>query len=137
MRVILDTNVFISGIFWSGPPTQILKAWENGKIKLIISPEILDEYKRIGEIISKKYKTIDIEPFLDLLVFHAEMTPSFQLDYQVTNDPNDEMFISCAVVSKAKIIVSGDKHLLDVSGFNHIDILRPREFINKNSHIFK
>jgi putative PIN family toxin of toxin-antitoxin system len=48
MRVILDTNVFISGIFFTGPPYQILKAWRDGEVQLLVSPSILDEYQRIG-----------------------------------------------------------------------------------------
>ena len=48
MRIILDTNVFISRIFYTGPPSQILKAWRDGKVQLLVSPSILDEYQRIG-----------------------------------------------------------------------------------------
>ena len=43
MRVILDTNVFVSGVFFRGPPYQILTAWRDGKIQLVVSPEILEE----------------------------------------------------------------------------------------------
>ena len=48
MRIILDTNVFISGIFFTSPPFQILKAWRDGRVQLLVSPSILDEYQRIG-----------------------------------------------------------------------------------------
>jgi predicted nucleic acid-binding protein len=44
VRVILDTNVFVSGVFFTGPPAQILEAWSAGQLLLVISPEILDEY---------------------------------------------------------------------------------------------
>lgn len=49
MKIILDTNVFISGIFWSGPPYQILKAWQHRKIELIVSQEILNEYDHVSK----------------------------------------------------------------------------------------
>ena len=49
MRIILDTNVFVSGVFFSGPPYEILAAWRDGKVQLVISPEILEEYQRAGE----------------------------------------------------------------------------------------
>jgi predicted nucleic acid-binding protein len=45
VRIILDTNVVISGIFFAGPPYQILKAWREGKLHLLISEEILAEYR--------------------------------------------------------------------------------------------
>ena len=48
MRIILDTNVFVSGVFFTGPPYEILRGWRDGKWQLVISPEILDEYRRVG-----------------------------------------------------------------------------------------
>ena len=48
MRVVIDTNVFVSGVFWKGPPAEILRAWRAGRIEIVLSPEILDEYRRVG-----------------------------------------------------------------------------------------
>lgn len=48
MRVILDTNVFISGVFFGGPPSRILEGWHDGRVTLVLSPEILDEYQRVA-----------------------------------------------------------------------------------------
>lgn len=47
MKAILDTNVFVSGVFFSGPPYQILKAWRDGNVQLVISTDILSEYIRV------------------------------------------------------------------------------------------
>lgn len=63
MRIILDTNVFISGIFFSGPPSQILKAWENQRFQIVLSQQILDEYQRVADDLSSKFPTVDILPF--------------------------------------------------------------------------
>jgi len=60
MRILLDTNVFISGIFFSGPPAQILKAWKDRKIQIVLSKEILIEYQRIGDALSSKYSDKNI-----------------------------------------------------------------------------
>jgi uncharacterized protein len=60
MKIVLDTNVFISGIFFSGPPAQILKAWGDRKIQIILSKEILDEYRRVAYELSSKFPSIDI-----------------------------------------------------------------------------
>ena len=48
MKVILDTNVFTSGVFFGVPPNRILQGWRDGRVKLVLSPEILDEYRRIA-----------------------------------------------------------------------------------------
>ena len=49
LKVVLDTNVFISGVFFSGPPSSILQAWQSGEFEIVASQEILDEYQRVGK----------------------------------------------------------------------------------------
>jgi predicted nucleic acid-binding protein len=68
MKVILDTNVFVSGVFFSGPPFQILEAWGNDKIQLVVSPEILEEYRRVGEILAEEHPAINLSPWVELVV---------------------------------------------------------------------
>ena len=132
MKIILDTNVLISGIFFSGPPYQILKAWQEGKIQIAVSKEILAEYHRIAEELSKKFSSVEISQILELFTIHAEMVNTQGLEVSVCEDPDDNMFISCALGSKSKIIVSGDKHLLKISGYQKIEVLKPRIFLDNH-----
>jgi hypothetical protein len=64
MRVVLDTNVFISGVFFGGPPHQILKAWRDGEVQLVVSAQILDEYQRVGHTLGEQFPDVDIGPIL-------------------------------------------------------------------------
>ncbi len=64
MKVILGTNVFVSGVFFGGPPYRILEAWRDAKIQLVVSQEILDEYRRIGENLAEQFSNVDLEPIL-------------------------------------------------------------------------
>jgi len=48
MKVVLDTNVLVLGIFFAGPPSMIVQFWRNRKIELLVSPEILEEYYRVA-----------------------------------------------------------------------------------------
>ena len=130
MRIVLDTNVFISGIFFSGPPSKILKAWKDNKIQIVLSKEILTEYQRVAEELSAKYSEIDIFPIIDLLTVYGEVVPTKDLSVSICEDPDDNKFIECAISSNCKLIVSGDKHLLNISGFQEIEVLKPREFID-------
>ena len=130
MKVVLDTNVFVSGIFFSGPPFQILQAWRNGKIELALSPEILDEYRRVGEILAEEYPAIDLEPLLDYVIHKAVVFSVPPLPENVCEDPDDDKFLACALASGSYLIVSGDKHLLKVSGYKDIEVLKPREFLD-------
>ena len=116
MNVIVDTNVIISGIFFTGPPFEILNAWKNKKFELIVSHEILDEYREVADELSNQFPEIDQSKTINLISIQSKMYLSIASDEQVTDDPKDEKFISCALASKTKFIVSGDKHLLRVSG---------------------
>ena len=100
MRVILDTNVFVSGVFFSGPPYQILKAWRDGKIQLVVSPEIFDEYQRVGEILSEQLSKVDLSPIIDLLAVEAKLVLPPPLPQPVGTDPDDDKFLACALARK-------------------------------------
>jgi putative PIN family toxin of toxin-antitoxin system len=131
VRVVLDTNVFVSGVFFGGPPYQILRAWRDGKIQIILSPEILDEYQRVGEILAEDHPNINLKPILDYVIRNAEFFAVPPLPEAVCEDPDDDKFIACALASETIVIVSGDKHLLKVSGYQQIEVLKPREFADK------
>ena len=131
MRVVLDTNVFISGIFFSGPPSQILKAWADQKFNLVLSQQILDEYQRVSEDLSSKFPSIDIAPIIELITIHGLFIDTHGYTLSVCEDPDDNKFIECAVAGNCEIIVSGDKHLLKLSEFRGIAFLNPRDFVDK------
>lgn len=131
MKLVLDTNVLISGIFWTGQPNQILIAWKSNRFKLVISPEILEEYRRVGEELSRKYNQIDINPIIDLILLSSEIVIPPKLRLSICRDPDDDKFITCALAAKAAVIVTGDKDLLVLNGYRKLDILKPRNFIQK------
>lgn len=131
MRVILDTNVFVSGIFFGGPPYRILKAWRDGELRLVVSQEILNEYQRVGEELAGQFPGANLYPILELVTMNAEIFLDQIMPEPVCEDPEDDKFIACALASGCRVIVSGDKHLLRMSGFGGIEVMRPREFIDQ------
>ena len=131
MKLIIDTNVFVSGVFFSGPPYSILNAWRHGKLSLLISPEILDEYQRTDEKLSNKFPGVDLEHWIALIMLKASLIDAPPLREKVCIDPDDDKFLALAIASNTKIITSGDKHLLDVSGYHGISVLKPREFVDE------
>jgi len=129
MKIVLDTNVLVSGIFFSGPPADILRAWGRGKFRMVLSPEILDEYARVSAELAEKFSGIDVQRILDLIVVHSEVCSPAPMVERVCEDPHDDMFIAAAIDSRTKIIVSGDKHLLKVSGYQGVSVITPRQFL--------
>jgi putative PIN family toxin of toxin-antitoxin system len=131
VRVILDTNVLISGVFFTGPPYHILKAWRDGIINIVVSSEILGEYQRVGGIVAKQFPGVDLDSILTLLAAEAELVVAPPLPEPVCDDPDDDKFLACALASKTKIIISGDKQLVQVSGYRGIEVIRPRTFVDE------
>jgi uncharacterized protein len=129
VKIVLDTNVFISGIFFSGPPHRILKAWRDGLFQIVLTRKILEEYERVGSVLEQQFPAVDLTPMLDLVTINAELVPDKALPRPVCSDRDDDKFIACALAGKSKVIVSGDKHLLNVSGFQGIEIITPRSFV--------
>lgn len=130
MRVVLDTNVIMSAIFFGGIPGKILDAQKSRKLILALSPEILSEYRNVAQRLGDQFH-VEYEPLLEWITVHSEMLSHSTLKPQVSTDPDDDKFIACALASGSKIICSGDKHLLDVNGYQGIEILKPRELIEK------
>ena len=131
LKVVMDTNVFVSGVFFSGPPYQILKAWQSGEFELVASQEILDEYRQVGEILADERPAVDLKPILNFVLEHAAVYQSAVLNEPICEDPDDDKFFACALASGSKVIISGDKHLLKVSGWQGIQVLKPRVFVER------
>ena len=113
MRIVVDTNVFVSGVFFTGPPYSILDAWRRGIVRIVMSLDILDEYRRVGEKLAEEFSAVDLHPMLDLLTVKSIIVDAPPLPRQVCRDPDDDKFLACAVAAKVKRVISGDKALLD------------------------
>ncbi len=111
MKIVLDTNVVVSGVFFGGVPGRILSAWSAGKLALVLSPSILEEYRRVGQELGRQYADISetIEPLLALIAMHAMIVDAPPLAQPVSADADDDMFLAAAVASQTRLIVSGDR----------------------------
>ena len=131
MKVVIDTNIFVSS-FFGGHPRKIIDLWKSGKITICVSGEIIDEYVEVLQRIGLKGE----DELDELLVLFAEgynclftsKPPTLKV---VQGDPDDNKFVECALAGKCKIIVSGDKHLLKLTGYKGITVLNPRDFANR------
>lgn len=132
MRIVIDTNVFVSGVFFTGVPYEILNAWRHRRVQIVASPSILDEYRRIGEVLAKDFPGVQLQPFLSLFTREVEMVSDTILPERVCVDPEDDRFIACALEGRCPVIVSGDRHLKSVSGYRGLVISSPRDFFDKH-----
>ncbi len=131
LRIVIDTNVFISS-FFGGAPREVINLWKDGEIVLCLSQSIVEEYievlNRLGLKDKKElYKLTRLFAEGYNSVFAAN-TPKLKV---VKNDPDDNKFIECAVELESRVIVSGDKHLKEIKKYIDIEIISPREFIDR------
>ncbi len=131
MRVVIDTNIFVSS-FIGGNPRRIIDLWKKGRITLCLSKEILDEYFEVLQRIGLKNEE-ELKELLSLLskgvnIIFTAKTPKIKA---VKDDPDDDKFIECAVALKAEVIVSGDKAVKEIGDYMGIRILSPRQFVDR------
>lgn len=131
MKIVLDTNVLLSGIFWRGAPYKVLRLWQEDKISLAISLEIADEYSRSGEKLATKYKSVVAAPIIVAVIAGSEVILAPPLPVQVCEDPDDDKFIACALAAKADAIITGDKKLLACNDYKGLEILTPNQFLKR------
>jgi putative PIN family toxin of toxin-antitoxin system len=131
MKVVLDTNVLISAIFFSGPPSRILSAWIEGEFELVVSTEILEEYREVASRIGGGFPGIELGPVLDRIVSNALLVVPVELPRDACADRDDIKFLECAVASRAECVVSGDRALLRSSGYERVEVIAPRRFVER------
>jgi len=129
--LVLDTNVFMSAIFFTGLPYKILEAWHNGRVRLVVSKEILCEYSEVAHRLRKEFPAIDITAWLSFVQENAMMVKAPPLPVPVCTDPDDDIFLACAKAAHAVVVCSGDKALLATSGYCGIEVLKPRDVVQR------
>jgi len=129
MRVVIDTNVFVSS-FFGGNPKKIIDLWKEEKITLCLSNAILDEYIDVLSRIGMKNEA-ELQELLSFFskgfnILFTTKTPKIKI---VKNDPHDDKFIECAVALKADVVITGDRELLAVEKYMGTKILTPQQFL--------
>ena len=129
MKAVLDTNVFVSGIHWSGASEKVLRLWFLNKFKLISSTETVGEFVKIMTSFKVPMKIEDILWWESLILEKSELVvPTKKIDI-VKDDPDDNKFIEAALEGKADYIVTQDNHLLKIKEFKGIKITIPEGFV--------
>lgn len=127
MRVVLDTNIFISALNFGGKPGILLEMALTQVFTLVVSEEILDELQRVLRVRFDSDRGAVAAALGDIRKAAMLVTP--RLTFSDCQDPDDNRILEAAVEADADLIVSGDKHLLRMKRFRGIDILTASEFL--------
>ena len=130
MRILIDTNILISGLYFHGLPKKLLREIDLEKFNICVNEEIISEYtEKIDNKFSKSKYILDKD--LREKIFSSFKNFNKISDLKICRDPDDDKFINCAIDAKAIYIVSGDNDLLTIKNFAGIEIVTAREFYDK------
>ena len=129
MRVVLDTNVIISGLLFDGVPEQVILSILGREHELVLSPFIIEETTKIlSDKFNVKPDTISL---LEQLLSQAEMQ-YFQTFLDTLGDKPDNRILETAIKGKADFIVTGDRPLLELRSYKIVRIVKPADFLRGN-----
>jgi len=129
--VVIDTNVLVSALLFGGVPGKLIPLWKERVVQPKASKEIIEEYIRV-----LAYPRFQLSEEEIKFLLHYEILPYFEIvrikegPVLIAKDPSDDKFIRCAQAAGARIVISGDQHLLKLSPYRQIQILSPSDFLN-------
>ena len=128
LRIVSDTNVLISALGWKGNEYVLIENCFDKKILLILSLNILDEFKEVVSRSEFNFVEEEIDEFINALI---EVAIIVQPTEKVTacRDSEDDKFLETALEGKAYYIVSGDKDLLSIRSFRAVRIVTTVGFL--------
>jgi len=130
MKVVIETNVFVSSVF-GGPPRDVIEQWFRQRITLCLSEPIFRECQRV----LREIRAVSEAEERDLIsaftsgenVLYVNDPPSVNV---IAEDPDDDKFLACALALETDSIVSGDPDLLSLELYMEIPIVSPRRFLD-------
>jgi len=128
LRIVLDTNIFISAALLGRVCEEIIKFCRFGKVDVFISRDIIRE---IEDKLRSKFlwNNNQIRIFIDSILEFCHLIEVNEKIIFVKDDPDDDKILECAVTAKCDYIISGDRHLIKLGAYKNIKILRPADFL--------
>lgn len=137
MKAVLDTNIWVSGLLWGGPPGQIILLAESRQLSIIASETLLMEIETTLTYSKLQPKLQQLNETLESLSRRirqlVEVYPIASLSVASLRDPDDTVILATAIAASANAIVTGDRDLLTLAEFAGIPIMTPQAFLNRYS----
>jgi uncharacterized protein len=135
VRVVLDTNVTLSGLLWNGTPRRVLEAARNGQIEIFCSAELVEELEDVlhRPKLASRLARIGSTPE-ELLAGYLALVIVIRaapLPVPISVDPDDDAVLACALAARAEAVVSGDDDLLRLGVVEQIPIITAAEFLDR------
>ena len=129
MRIVIDTNVIASAMFFGGRPRQLIELLIKHKLEAFVTKEIVTEYQETCDELCSRYPNKPVRLPLRLIIAACKMIEAHSV-INVCRDPDDNKFIECAVDAKCLYVISGDKDLLCVDCYQDVQIITVADFLD-------
>lgn len=129
LRIVLDTNILVSGVLYIGKPKRVIDLALDGKVEIMSSVKIIEEFKRVIARDKFKLSKSEQEDKINFIIRLSHMILVKSKFKVVKDDPSDDMFINAAYDGNASYIVSGDHHLKDLKEFAGIKIVTANQLL--------
>ena len=130
MKIVIDSNIFVSSFFWGGNPRKIFDRVIDGLDELFISDELL---KEILEVMLRKKFNLELQKAIDYVniieQYSFKIIPN-NVSEVISRDKDDNKIINCGIMGKVDCIISGDKDLLILKEYNGIKIMNPKSYLD-------
>ncbi len=131
MKIVIDTNILISGVYFGGAPAKIIDAWLEKSFLVFVTPSIIHEYIRALNYFSSKKRPVFEQDWEVLIPKICHIIPDEEKPVKICRDKDDDKFLYCCLRSKSKYLVTGDNDLKEVKEVFPFEIISPAQFIHK------
>lgn len=133
VRIVPDTNVYVSALLWTGIPHRLLRLAEEGELTLVTSPAIMEELREV--LRRPKFRLrirslqTSVAELMESLLSVLEVIPDSAIEPVIRRDPDDDKILACADAADVPWLISGDDHLLSLKRYKGIAIVTPSQFL--------
>jgi putative PIN family toxin of toxin-antitoxin system len=129
MKIVLDSNIFVSSFYWSGNPRKVFDRVTNGLDELYITDEILNEI--VSVMSEKKFDTSmdEIKEYVKLIESYSIKLSSKNIPEKISRDESDNKILQCGFDGNVDFIITGDNDLLVLKEYGKIKIIKPKEYL--------
>jgi len=129
MKIVIDTNIFVSSFFWGGHPREVFERVINGFDELIITDEILKEIMSVMSSSKFNVNKNEIEDYIRIIEKYSKNIVTNNVPISISRDKNDDKILQCGLDGNVDYIITGDKDLLVLKEFETIKIINPKNYL--------
>jgi len=129
MKVVIDSNIFISSFFWGGHPREVFERIVNGLDELFIADEILNEIVTVMSSNKFAANGSEIESYIRIIEKYSKKLILKNISKSISRDKDDDTIIQCGLDGNVDFIITGDKDLLVIREYGNIKIINPKDYL--------